>query len=108
MQESKTVLNARGLRAAFNSLMKAHKNAVQHIDPNHLGTRNVLEKVVEPCVKTHAENPKFPVKELQENINKLREAVEAGNVHKVHACRELLESLFSDWAKKPCDIIIGS
>lgn len=107
MQERKEVLKARGLRSAYNSFMSAYKNALQTVDDNHLGTRNVA-KIIEPCVKKHAENPKFPVDELREDINFLREAIESRNVHKVHTWREEIENLLSGWENVPTPMIIGS
>ncbi|HNY36338.1 MAG TPA: hypothetical protein PLD14_03640 [Candidatus Pacearchaeota archaeon] len=107
MQEKKEVLKARGLKASFNSFMNAYKNARQTVDDDHLGTRNIA-KIIEPCVIKHAENPQFPVEELRENINCLREAVEDRNVHKVHTWREKIENLLSEWENVPAPIIIGS
>jgi len=105
MQEKKEVLKARGLKASFNSFMQAYKNVC--IDDNYLGTRNVV-KMIEPCIKKHAENPKFPVDELREDINYLRVAVEKRNVHEVHTWREEIEKLLSGWENVPTPIIVGS
>ena len=100
------VLKARGLRASYNSLVSTYK-ALQNVDDYYLGTRNIV-KIIDPCVKNHAENPNFPVDDLRENINGLREAVETRNVHKVHNYREQIEILLSPWENVPAPIMIGS
>jgi hypothetical protein len=107
MQERKEVLNARGLRASFKSFMDAYRNTIQCVDDSHLGTRNIVQ-IIEPCVRIHAEDPKFPAEELRVEINMLREAVEARNVHKVYTLREQIEKLLSPWVGVPAPMIIGS
>jgi hypothetical protein len=107
MQEPKEVLRGRGLKNAFNSFVKVYNEALKDVDDYRLGTRNVLN-VIEPCVKNHAEDPKFPADDLRENINNLRVAVETRNVHKVHTYREKIEESFSSWQNVPAPMIIGS
>jgi hypothetical protein len=107
MQESKVVLNARGLRTSFNSFLNVHQSTVRSVDAYHLGTRNIVQ-VIEPCVRNHAENPKFPTEELRTEINMLREAVEARNVHKVYTLREQIENLLSPWQGVQAPIMVGS
>lgn len=107
MQERKEVLKARGLRVSLNSFLGVYKNTIQFVDDHHLGTRNIVQ-VIEPCVRNHAEDPKFPAEELRSEINMLREAVEARNVHKVYTIREQIENLLSPWVGVPAPMIIGS
>jgi hypothetical protein len=107
MQEKREVLKARGLKASFNSFVGAYKDARQVMSDDYLGTRNVV-KIIEPCVAKHAENPKFPVDELREDINRLRMAVEKRDVHEVHTWREKIENLLSEWKNVPTPIIVGS
>lgn len=107
MQEKKEVLRGRSLRTAYNSFLGEYTKTLQFVDDYRLGTRNIV-KVIEPCVKNHAENPKFPAEELREGINGLRMAVETRNVHQVHTYRERIESLLSPWKGRSSDIIIGS
>ncbi|MCK9446406.1 hypothetical protein M0Q50_05900 [bacterium] len=107
MQEPKEVLKGRGLKKCFSSFMSVYKDARKVMSDDYLGTRNVV-KIIEPCVKKHAENPEFPVDELREDINCLREAVENRNVHKVHTWREKIESLLSEWENVPTPMIVGS
>jgi hypothetical protein len=103
MQEKKRGFKGRGLKTAFNSFMAHTKKPASSLMTITLGPE-ILSKVIEPCVRNHAENPNFPADDLREEINGLREAVGTRNVHKVHTHREQIEDLLSPWKGKQSDI----